>query len=173
MFGPQPATITNTTIDFVNTSSGASTYDWTFDVLGFADIDNTENPEYTFPSEPGNYEVCLNATSNEGCSADTCANVIINDELLLYVPNSFTPNGDGINDVFLPIVNGVDPFKYELLIFNRWGELIFEEQQSSQGWNGYHKGVIAKDGVYVWKINCKEVSGVKIREYIGHVTLIK
>ena len=173
MFGPQPATILNPTITFVNTSSGASTYDWTFDVLGFADNDNAENPVYTFLSEPGTYEVCLSATSNEGCATDTCANVVINDELLLYVPNSFTPNGDGVNDVFLPIVNGEDPLKYDLLIFNRWGELIFEEQHSSQGWDGYHNGVIAQDGVYVWKINCKEVSGGEHHEYIGHVTLLK
>jgi len=172
-FGPQPATILNPTIAFVNTSSGASTYDWTFDVLGVADSDNAENPDYTFLSEPGTYEVCLSATSNEGCATDTCANVVINDELLLYVPNSFTPNGDGVNDVFLPIVNGEDPLKYDLLIFNRWGELIFEEQHSSQGWDGYHKGVLAQDGVYVWKINCKEVSGRQHHEYIGHVTLMK
>jgi large repetitive protein len=173
MFGPQPATITNPTITFVNTSSGASTYDWTFDVLGFADNDNAENPVYTFLSEPGTYEVCLNATSNEGCATDTCANVVINDELLLYVPNSFTPNGDGINDVFLPIVNGVDPLKYELLIFNRWGELIFEDQYSSEGWDGHYKGVPAQEGAYVWKINCKDASSTKRYEYIGHVTLLK
>lgn len=173
MFGPQPATILNPTITFVNTSSGASTYDWTFDVLGVADSDNAENPDYTFLSEPGTYEVCLSATSNEGCATDSCANVVINDELLLYVPNSFTPNGDGVNDIFLPIVNGEDPLKYDLLIFNRWGELIFEDQHSSQGWDGYHKGVLAQDGVYVWKINCKEVSGGQHHEYIGHVTLMK
>ncbi len=172
-FGPQPATILNPTIDFVNTSSGASTYDWTFDVLGIADNDNAENPAYTFLSEPGTYEVCLNATSNEGCSTDTCANVLINDELLLYVPNSFTPNGDGINDVFAPFVNGADPLNYDLLIFNRWGELIFEEQHSSKGWDGYQNGVLAQDGVYVWKINCKEVSGGQYHEYIGHVTLMR
>ena len=172
-FGPQPATILTPTIDFVNTSSGASTYEWTFDVLGMADSDNEENPVYTFLNEPGTYEVCLNATSNEGCSADTCANVLINDELLLYVPNSFTPNGDGINDVFAPFVNGADPLNYDLLIFNRWGELIFEEQHSSKGWDGYQNGVLAQDGVYVWKINCKEVSGGQYHEYIGHVTLMK
>ena len=153
--------------------SGASTYDWTFDVLGVADSDNAENPDYTFLSEPGTYEVCLSATSNEGCATDSCANVVINDELLLYVPNSFTPNGDGVNDIFLPIVNGEDPLKYDLLIFNRWGELIFEDQHSSQGWDGYHKGVLAQDGVYVWKINCKEVSGGQHHEYIGHVTLMR
>ena len=172
-FSPQPTNILTPTIDFVNTSSGASAYDWTFDVSGMADSDNAENPVYTFPNEPGTYEVCLNATSNEGCSTDTCANVLINDELLLYVPNSFTPNGDGINDVFAPFVNGADPLNYDLLIFNRWGELIFEEQHSSKGWDGYQNGVLAQDGVYVWKINCKEVSGGQYHEYIGHVTLMR
>jgi len=172
-FGPQPATIANPTITFSNLSTGAATYEWVFDPFGLADTDNSTNPEYTFIDEPGTYEVCLTATSSAGCSADTCDNVVIDDEFLLYVPNSFTPNGDGINDVFLPKVNGVDPLDYTFMIFNRWGELIFDSHHPTIGWDGNYKSVLSENGAYVWKISCRDGSSAERHEYIGHVTLIR
>ena len=77
--------------------------------------------------------------------------------LTYYVPNSFSPNNDGINDVFKPITNAVDPEYYHLMIFNRWGEMVFETKDSKQGWEGDYKGgeYYLKDDVYTYFLKVK------------------
>ena len=174
-FGPQPTTVLNPTIDFVNLSSNADLYNWTFDVGGFDDQSTIEDPQYTFPSlNPGAYEVCLEAITLDGCTDAICQNVVIDEEFIIYVPNAFTPGGnDLINNEFKPIVKGEDPLKYSFMVFNRWGELIFETSFSSQGWDGKYKGLMSQQDVYVWKVICIDASSKQSHEYIGHVTLLK
>ncbi len=174
VFGPQPTSVLNTTIQFTNTSIDAVTYDWTFDTGGAAENDNNVNPTYTFPnSDPGTYETCLIAYTAEGCPDTTCHNVVINEEMIVYVPNAFTPDGDEVNNIFIPVTKGVDPLNYEFLIFNRWGELIFEGHHPSIGWDGKYKGVMSQTDVYVWKLKVKDMVHGDTHEYIGHVTLLK
>jgi len=174
-FGPQPTTVMHPTIDFDNLSSNADLYNWTFDVGGLEDQSTVENPQYTFPSaNPGTYEVCLDAITLEGCADAICQNVVIDEEFLIYVPNAFTPGGgDLINNEFKPIVKGEDPLKYSFMVFNRWGELIFETSHSSEGWDGTYKGLMSQQDVYVWKVTCTDASSKEPHEYIGHVTLLK
>jgi gliding motility-associated-like protein len=174
-FGPQPTTVLNPTIDFVNLSSNADLYNWTFDVGGFDDQSTIEDPQYTFPSlNPGVYEVCLEAITLDGCTDAICQNVVIDEEFIIYVPNAFTPGGnDLINNEFKPIVKGEDPLKYSFMVFNRWGELIFETSLASQGWDGKYKGLMSQQDVYVWKVICIDASSKQSHEYIGHVTLLK
>ena len=174
-FGPQPTTVINPTIDFVNLSSNADLYNWTFDVGGSEGQSTIENPQYTFPSvNPGTYEVCLEAITLEGCADVICQNVVIDEEFIIYVPNAFTPGGsDLINNEFKPILKGEDPLKYSFMVFNRWGELIFETSHSSEGWDGTYKGLISQQDVYVWKVTCIDASSKQPHEYFGHVTLLK
>ena len=150
-FTPQPTTLLNTQINFNNFSTGASIYNWTFDVNGTPAYSSQEHPVYVFSDDQaGSYEVCLEAVNDYGCTAVTCRIVEINDVFLVYVPNAFTPgNEDNINDVFLPVVNGVDFQEFEFFIFNRWGELIFESYRIEEGWDGTYKGKIAKQDAYV------------------------
>ena len=175
IFGPQPATVLSPTIDFVNLSSNADLYNWTFDVGGLEDESTLENPEYTFPSaNPGTYEVCLEANTLEGCADVLCQNVAIDEEFIIYAPNAFTPGGgDLLNNEFKPIVKGEDPLKYSFMVFNRWGELIFETSYSSEGWDGTYKGLMSQQDVYVWKVTCTDASSKEPHEYIGPVTLLK
>ena len=174
-FGPQPTTVMHPTIDFVNLSSNADAYNWTFDVGGLEDQSTVEDPQYTFPNaNPGTYEVCLEAITLDGCNDAICQNVLIDEEFILYVPNAFTPGGsDLINNEFKPIVKGEDPLKYSFMVFNRWGELIFETSYSSEGWDGTYKGLMSQQDVYVWKVTCTDASSKEPHEYIGHVTLLK
>jgi gliding motility-associated-like protein len=120
----------------------------------------------------GSYQVCLAALNGNGCHDTTCQIVTILDEFLIYVPNAFTPDADEVNDVFLPIVNAVDPEKYRLYIFNRWGEMIFESQSPTTGWDGTYRGFNAPSDVYVWKIVLTDNLSNK-RQYTGHVTLLR
>ena len=92
---------------------------------------------------------------------------------LFYVPNGFTPDGDGLNDVFRAYGDGIDLSNYSMQIFDRWGELMFETSNASNGWNGTYKGKLAEAGTYVWKIIAKEDAGTVIHDNYGNVTLIK
>ena len=173
-FTPQPTTLLNTQINFNNFSSGASIYNWTFDVNGTPAYSTQEHPIYIFSdAQPGSYEVCLEAVNDYGCTDVTCRTVEINDVFLVYVPNAFTPgNEDNINDVFLPVVNGVDFQEFEFFIFNRWGELIFESYRIEEGWDGTYKGKIAKQDAYVWKLSVVDQLTNQIHQYSGSVILL-
>jgi gliding motility-associated-like protein len=94
--------------------------------------------------------------------------ITVVEEQNLYVPNSFTPNGDGINDIFLPKGKGLT--KYNLMIFDRWGQKLFETSEFTTGWDGEFKGQECKQDTYVWKITASFPQG-KVKEYTGHITL--
>ncbi|MBX7093731.1 MAG: choice-of-anchor L domain-containing protein [Flavobacteriales bacterium] len=172
-YAPLQPTVLSPSVNFTDQSSGASTFLWTFDTLGTS---TDQNPSFTFPGGfPGVYEVCQVAISQFGCTDTACQFVTIYDELLIYVPNAFTPDGDGINDIFLPIINGVDPDpnKYDFYIFDRWGELIHEGHTPTVGWNGTYKGKMSKQDVYVWKIKLVDQLTGQQKTYYGHVSLLK
>jgi gliding motility-associated-like protein len=170
-FGPQPADIFNTEINFTNLTIGGSTYAWDFAGLGTS---TQTNPIFVFPTVSGSiYNVCLSTISANGCIDSTCSYVIIDDVFLLYVPNTFTPDGDNINEIFIPIIQGEKPETYELFIFNRWGEVIFQSNNKDIGWDGTHKNIKSKEDVYVWKLRVKKKINEEKVEYVGHVTLLR
>ena len=92
----------------------------------------------------------------------------------VYVPNSFTPNGDGINELFTPVVTG-NVMQYEFIIFDRWGEAIFTSVAPDQPWDGKLNGTPVQDGVYVWTLFYKSVNdeGVTQERLNGSVTLLR
>ncbi len=165
---PNPTTILDPTINFTNTTVNGVTYTWYFDSLGTS----TEmHPSFVFPEVPETYQVCLVAETANGCVDTVCYDVVIEDEELVFVPNAFTPDGDGINSYFAPVLN-FTPLDYEFMIFNRWGELIFEANDPGFAWGGTHKGEAAQQGIYVWRLLVTDGKGER-HEYMGHVTLIR
>lgn len=122
--------------------------------------------------EPGIYAVtasgeCINATATVVVEPGDCSTYV-------FVPNSFTPNEDGINDHFLPSLDGrVD--RFELFIFDRWGERIHSTTDRYEGWDGGYGGSVAQDGVYVWVVDYRVLTpeGVKSERLVGHVTLLR
>jgi len=90
-----------------------------------------------------------------------------------WVPNSFTPNGDTHNDVFLTECLGFEPVKYQLMIFNRWGGKIYETEDIKKGWDGKIDGSsLCPQGVYVWKVIATSDNGTEYK-FIGRVSLVK
>ncbi|GAB4131787.1 MAG: hypothetical protein Fur0041_02490 [Bacteroidia bacterium] len=169
---PQPTTILNSTVYFTDTSSAATSWNWSF-----GDVANStstaQNPNFTYP-DPTCYSVVLTVSSADGC-VDTATQIIcIDPDVSIYVPNTFTPNEDGTNDVFYPVTIGIDPDKYELWIFDRWGNMIFYTDDLNDGWDGRVQGSadICQIDTYVWKIKAIDVLGKK-HNLIGHVNLIK
>ncbi|HNO06478.1 MAG TPA: gliding motility-associated C-terminal domain-containing protein, partial [Flavobacteriales bacterium] len=102
-----------------------------------------------------------------------CAEVRVPLGAGLFVPDAFTPNGDGVNDVFTPIVNGVLEEGYRFMVFDRWGLEIFSTERPGTGWNGELDGMEAPVDVYVWKVTGRERYGTGHVDRMGHVTLMR
>jgi gliding motility-associated-like protein len=128
-----------------------------------------QNPNFTY-QDAGTYPIVLVVKNDKGC-ADTLIKVInVTEDYSFYIPNTFTPNGDGLNDIFQPKGLGIE--KYEMMIFDRWGEKIFESKEFEKGWDGKYQGKICPSDVYVYKIKISNIFG-EAHDYTGHVNLIK
>jgi gliding motility-associated-like protein len=173
-YSPQILDIGDTEVEFMNNSDFADSYEWDFgDTTPYV---YQINPTHTYPEVPNSYLVTLIASNNNGMCADTAKQLItIQDVLIFYVPNIFTPDHDEFNEGFLPIfTSGYDPFDYHLTIFNRWGEIVFESYDATKGWDGtYSDQGLVQDGVYIWQIEFKETMSDKRHTYRGHVTVLK
>lgn len=162
-------------IAFNNQSTGADSYSWDF---GDGSPNSTqENPVHTFPSdEAGGYVVWLTAYSPLGCPDSTYRAITINEELIFWVPNTFTPDDDDFNQTFQAIfTSGYDPFDFNLYIFNRWGEVIWESHDDSVGWDATYgvDGRPVQDGTYTWKIDFKTTLNDERIEVVGHVNVLR
>lgn len=170
---PMVTDINNTEINFTNSSSGGIDFTWDFgDNSGSV---NTIDATHTYANdEPGEYVVTLIASNGPDC-ADTARLLIeIQDVIIFYVPNTFTPDGDEFNQTFQPVfTSGYDPQDFRMLIFNRWGEIVFETQDALIGWDGTYGGQFVKDGTYVWTIEFQETMSDKRHYHNGHVNILR
>ncbi len=175
-FIPSPSIMTNIdpTSTMINTSSGADTYFWDF---GDGETSILTNPSHYFPDiDSGTYVINLIATTSFGCLASAVATVKVEEELIVYVPNTFTPDKDNFNEMFLPVfTSGFDPYDYRLLIFNRWGAVIFESHNAEIGWKGLYgvEGDLVQDDTYTWKIDFTVKSNNKRKTLVGHVNVLR
>ena len=169
---PQPTTELNPVIIFTDLSINANTWSWSFgDLLNAGSF--LQNPTYDYGG-PGCFDVVLTVTSTNGCTNSITHQICIDPDVTLYVPNAFTPNGDGDNDLFLSQSFGIDPDRFEMWIFDRWGNLIFNTTDLAKGWNGCVQGRSneCQVDVYVWKITAMD-SLSRRHNIIGHVSLIR
>lgn len=154
-------------VKFNNLSQGATSYFWDF--MGM-EQSNEKDPIYSF-NQTGEYLITLIAFN--GICSDTAYKVIeCLPEFSFYVPNTFTPDGDNLNDRFLPIGEGWKEDSYQLLIFDRWGEKLFSTKQPDEGWNGMLKGIVVKNDTYVWRVILTDLFN-KQHEFVGTVTVMK
>lgn len=156
----------NPLVSFENQASGNITWSWD---LGDGTSSQDLHVDHLY-SDTGHYEVCLFVENEFGCVDTSCQTVWIKPDWTFYVPNAFTPNNDGKNEVFQAFASNISAF--EMIIFNRWGEVIYTSNDISLGWDGSHQGEKVKQDVYVWQISFKDYDGRK-RVERGHVTLIR
>jgi gliding motility-associated-like protein len=172
-YGPQPVSILTPEVQFINESSpGLTHYSWNFGDIYKPDTSSLVNPIHNY-SDVGTYYVTLTVSTNKGCSASVVKPIIINDDYAIYVPNAFTPNQDGKNEMFIAVGEGISIFK--MWIFDRWGLLIFYSDDITKGWDGTIQGKdgnIVQQDVYVWKIALTNIKN-KSKELAGTVTLLK
>lgn len=164
---PQPTTIRNPIIYFNNESIGGYSYLWDFG-------DNTSSSVETSPTHTyvmvGQYDVTLISTNQWGCSDTIIHTVYIDDDYAFYIPSAFSPNGDGMNDLFSGKGYGIKD--YVMYIFDRWGEKIYETTDLSKGWDGTFKGEEAQQDVYIYRVDIVDIHGEK-HNYRGHFSLVR
>ena len=169
-FSPDEPSNFNPTVFFTNQSERAARYTWIFGADGrSAEVD----PVYTFP-DTGLYNVALIAIHENGCSDTLVRELDVLPKVTYFMPNAFTPNGDGKNDVFIGkgFVSGMQQF--EFTIWNRWGELLYETNNPSEAWNGRknNQGEILPNGVYIYVVQYVDPRGEEF--YLrGFATLVK
>jgi gliding motility-associated-like protein len=162
-------------VQFTNQSTaGLPNHSWNFgDIYGnnSHDTSSVNNPTHTY-SEVGTYNVTLTVSTVNGCSASVTKPIVINEDYVLYVPNAFTPNSDGKNEIFKAEGEGVKDYK--LYIYDRWGLLVFYSDDINKGWDGRPQGggEIVQQDTYVWKILATDYMD-KLKNLHGTVTLLK
>ena len=151
------------------TANGASNYSWTpAATLNTA----TGNIVTATPAVPTTY--CVNATDNNGCSDTKCMNVIIDRECgELFIPNAFSPNGDGSNDVLSVYINEHCVKKFSLLIYDRLGEKVFESDNINQTWDGTYNGKALDNAVFVYFLNIELTNQSSAIKQSGNVSIVK
>lgn len=170
---PNPVQMFNTNVYFNNTSFLGYTYEWYFE-SGSPATSTQENPHTQFPDgETGSYEVVLITTSELGCKDTMEYQLIVLPEVLIYAPNAFTPDGDEHNQGWRVFMEGVDPYDFELLVFNRWGEVIWESHDIEVAWDGTYNGKPVETGTYAWTIRTKDILNDSKYTYSGHVTILR
>lgn len=153
-------------INFINQSEGATSYYWEFDNGEFS---TGVSPTTTYYND-GAVTVMLVAENQAGCLDTVYHTYYVQPEMVFFVPNAFTPDGDGKNDYFAG--DGVGVKEYEMRIFNRWGEIIYHSESKRDTWDGRVGGIMSPNGVYVWKILLIGFDGTEYKK-TGHVSLIR
>jgi gliding motility-associated-like protein len=159
---------------FTNTSQGEEIEKWNWYFPSTSDnvppySTANESALYLF-KEPGSFPVVLVVKNKWDCADTIIKTVQVLPDFHVYVPNAFTPNGDGRNDQFIPVSRGVT--KYKIQVFNRYGELVFSSEEPESGWDGTYQGVECKQDVYNWRLIVQSVQG-ESREMTGSILLMK
>jgi gliding motility-associated-like protein len=179
-WGPKDADIIDPLVYFQNQSIGASgphAYNWNFgdyyetvDSLNYSTI---ANPQHAYSEQaPGDYVVTQIVQNIYGCADTIREIVIINDAVTFYIPNAFSPNGDGTNEGFKGEGIGIKDNTYNMWIFDRWGLMIFHATNLETSWDGRKNGDIVQEDVYVWKVSFYDDFN-KSHDYHGTVTVVR
>jgi gliding motility-associated-like protein len=148
-------------------------YNWDFGDLNIdTDTSTKTNPEYYYSSDTGKYYITLIVETNHGCKDTAQRLVIVDPDILVFIPNVFTPDGAGPlkNDKFWVEASGF--ISYQILIFNRWGEKLYESTELDRPWDGKYKGELCQMDAYVYQVNVTSFSG-ELYKYNGTVILAR
>ena len=154
-----------------------SQYDWVVQGGEIINGQGTETITVNWLGVPyGLYGVSVSVVSNAGCVGNSVSLNVDVDECSfdnVFVPNCFTPNGNEVNNEWGPVFAGDwDHTVYNMLIFNRWGGIVWESNNHLSMWDGTYKNKMCLDGVYIWKMECKKLNSVKEIMH-GHLTLLR
>lgn len=172
-YSPDVVTAFSTTVTFDNLSTGNYFNNWTFPSAEPGGS-TQESPVATFPEAVvDNYTVQLIVSSAFGCTDTSYQIVEVQPEVLLYAPNTFTPDGDEHNGSWRVFIDGIDPSQFNLTIYNRWGQLIWESLDPEAPWDGTYQGQLVPSGVYNWKLTASDAMDGEAYQWTGHVNIMR
>lgn len=170
---PENVSVLEPVVQFENWTMGGTIFEWEFSTLGSStDI----NPVFEFPDvDLAVFPVCLMSENEFGCRDTVCHDIVIESIFQIFAPNAFTPDFDGRNEVWLPVVTGVDPNEYTLRIFDRWGTLVFTTNNPNQAWTGNIENgqYYTQTDTFVWRIEAKRLSDSTFEVREGYVTVVR
>lgn len=176
-YTPVKPNVNNNLVTFYDKSEGEiKEWKWDFynDAVGnkkdTSNIRYLQNPTRRY-KDAGMYFIYFTVTSANGCKDSTAKFITIEEDPTFFIPDTFTPNGDGLNDVFIP--KGIALMQYEMKIFNRWGKMIFATNDPNQGWDGkISEEEYYPNDDYIYKFTVTDANLIT-KEYVGRVTLLK
>jgi large repetitive protein len=158
--------IYNPYVDFINLASGATYWIWNF---GDSTTSEQLNPSHMY-HDTGTYSIQLIVETPFGCRDTIDGVIVVRGEYTMFIPNTFTPNGDGMNDFFSAYATGISDF--DMVILDRWGAKLYHTYNINKPWDGsyFENNKMCQNDVYVYKITARDIYG-KLHTYVGHVTL--
>ncbi|AEA43768.1 PKD domain containing protein [Fluviicola taffensis DSM 16823] len=171
---PNPTTIFETHIMLYNSSStDVVDYNWSIQG-GTPNQSNFEDVSVDLPEGvPGNYNITLIVTSINGCIDSITKIAQVLSDVIVYAPNTFTPDGDEFNQTWFLHIDGIDIFQFNLKLFNRWGENIWESHDPKASWDGTYQGKIVPAGGYTWILETRELVSDKKYTFTGHINVLR
>ena len=155
---------------FTNTSSFQSGATWLWD-FGDGATAITENPQHIY-ADTGMFDIWLKIVSLGGCIDSAMQQINIVPDVIVYIPNAFTPNGDGINDGFSFKGVGMQSEGFVFRIFDRWGQELFQTTDITVEWNGEFNGKVCPEDVYIYSIIITD-NYDKEKKYIGNISIVR
>lgn len=173
-FSSNPTTIFETEI-MMQDKSSLDVIDWEWYSAGSSpSTSKQEYPIFKFPEGvEGNYEISLIVTNQSGCIDTITHELNVIQDILFFSPNSFTPDDDEFNQAWRPYVQGIDIYHFDLYIFNRWGEVVWESHNPDEAWDGNYNGKPVQSGTYVWTAKVKNPNNDEKVEFNGFINVIR
>ncbi len=165
---PEVTSIFEPQIIFTDQSS-PDVFNWRY-AFGDGDSSRLGSPVHTY-REFGNFTVTQLVVNRYGCKDTVSRLVIVEPEFRLWVPNAFTPDNNGVNEVFRPSVYGVEDYSFQ--IYDEWGQVLFETADPTVGWDGTKKQSACPQDVYIWRLVFKNQVSKKQEERCGHILLLR
>ena len=173
LFSPNPnlecVSIDQSDITFIDLTKNATTGTWDFDNGNTQPYVVGENPSFNF-QQADNYTINLYVENQGGCPDEYSMDICVLDENPLFIPDAFSPNGDGLNEILFVRGNAVEEIKFH--VYNRWGEKVFETTSLNKGWDGTYRGMPQNTGVYVYYLDVLFMTGKRLTQK-GDVSLIR
>ena len=172
---PNNVSMMEPVVSLIDQSSyDVTSWNWVMD-SGSPSTASTENvSNVTYPLDsPGEYPVVLYVENEYGCTDSIVKYVSIVNDVLLFAPNTFTPDDDEFNQHWEFHISGIDIYDFDLFIFNRWGEVVWESHDPNVYWDGTYMGKVVQEGTYTWTIRCTDILNDNKYTFNGHVSVIR
>lgn len=172
-FSANPTTVFEPAVQMQDRSSvDVIAYSW-YSPYSNPSSSGISDPQFYFPEEVGSYPVTLAVVTEHGCVDTLTLYLNVVQDILFFAPNSFTPDGDEHNQVWKTEIQGIDEYDFDLFIFNRWGELVWESHDQNIGWDGTYNGKIVQGGIYTWRARVKDLYNDDKLEFNGSINIMK